>query len=124
MLRLRQHDLRALLEFLRQTYAVQSLDSFRTHVLSGLKQLVPSDITAYNEVNLRTQHNEVVYDRPGAMSLPDGEQIFDRYIPEHPLIEYSKRRRGHGPVKISDFLSEAQFHRLGLYSEFFRLIGV
>jgi DNA-binding CsgD family transcriptional regulator len=124
LLRLRQHDLRALQEFLRQTYAVQSLDSFRTHVLSGLKQLVPSEITAYNEVNLRTQHNEVVYDRPGAMSLPDGEQIFDRYIPEHPLIEYSKRRRGHGPVKISDFLSASQFHRLGLYSEFFRLIGV
>jgi DNA-binding CsgD family transcriptional regulator len=124
LLRLRQHDLRALLEFLRQTYAVQSLDSFRIHLLSGLKQLVPSEITAYNEVNLRTQHNEVVYDRPGEMSIPGGEEIFDRYIPEHPLIEFSKRRRGHGPVKISDFLSASQFHRLGLYSEFFRLIGV
>jgi len=124
LLRLRQRDLRSLLEFLRQIYAAQSLDSFRTHVLSGLQQLVPSEITAYNEVNLRTQHNEVVYDRPGAMSLPEGERIFDRYIPEHPLIRYSKRRRGHGAVKISDFLSASQFHRLGLYSEFFRLICV
>ena len=97
LLRLRQRDLLSLLEFLRQTYAVRSLGSFRAHLLSGLQQLVPSEIAAYNEVNLRTQHNEVVYDRPGAMSLPDGERIFDRYIPEHPLIAYSKRRRGHGP---------------------------
>jgi DNA-binding CsgD family transcriptional regulator len=124
LLRLRQHDLRALLEFLRQTYAVQNLHSFRSHLLSALPQLVRSEITAYNEVNLRTQHNEVVYDRPGAMSLPDGERIFDRYIPEHPLIRYSQRRPGHGPIKISDVLSASQYHRLGLYNEFFRLIGV
>jgi len=124
MLRLRQHDLRSLLGFLRQTYAVQNLLSFRAHLLSALPQLVPSEITAYNEVNLRTQHNDVVYDRPGAMSLPDGDRIFDRYIPEHPIIRFSKRRRGHGPVKISDFLSASQFHSLGLYNEFFRLIGV
>jgi DNA-binding CsgD family transcriptional regulator len=123
-LHLRQRDLQSLLEFLRQTYAVRSLHSFRMHLLSGLSELVPSEITAYNEVNLHTQHNEVVYDRPEAMSLPDGERIFDRYIPEHPLIGYSKRRRGHGPVKISDFLSASEYHRLGLYNEFFRLIGV
>ena len=124
MLRLRQRDLHFLLEFLRRTYAAQTLDSFRRHLLTGLQQLVPSEITAYNEVNLRTQHNEVVYDRPEAMTLPDGERIFDRYIPEHPLIAYSKGRRGHGAVKISDFLSASQFHRLGLYGEFFRRIHV
>ena len=124
MLRLRQHDLRSLLEFLRQAYAAQDLNAFRTHVVRGIATLVPSDITAYNEVNLRTQHNEVVYDRPDAMSLPDGERIFDRYIPEHPLIKFSKRRQGHGAVKISDFLSVSQFHRLGLYNEFFRRIRV
>jgi DNA-binding CsgD family transcriptional regulator len=124
LLRLRQYDLRSLLEFLRQTYAVQNLHSFRAHLLSGLPKLVSSEITAYNEVNLKTQHNEVAYDRPEAMNLPDGERIFDRYIPEHPLIRYSKGKRGHGPVKISDFLSASQYHRLGLYNEFFRLIGV
>ena len=124
MLRLRQRDLRSLLEFLRQTYAAQSLDSFRKNLLTAIQDLVPSEITAYNEVNLRTQHNEVVYDRPEAMTLPEGERIFDRYIPQHPLINYSKDKRGHGAVKISDFLTASQFHALGLYSEFFRLIHV
>jgi DNA-binding CsgD family transcriptional regulator len=124
VLRLTHRDLRSLLDFLRPAYALQGLDGYRAYLLSALPKLVPSEITAYNEVNLRTQHNDVVYDRPGAMSLPDGERIFDRYIPEHPIIKFSKHRRGHGPVKISDFLSAAQFHSLGLYNEFFRLIGV
>lgn len=124
MSRVSQRDLRALLEFLQQSYAIQDLSSFKRHVLSGLQNLVPSEINAYNEVNLRTQHNEVFYDRPEVMSLPHGDQIFDRHIPEHPLIAYSKRSRGHGAVKISDFLSAKQFHRLGLYNEFFRRIGI
>ena len=121
---LSQRDINALLEFLRKIYAVQGLDSFRIQVVSGLQNLVPSEISAYNEVNLRTQHNEVVYDRPEAMSLPDGDHIFDRYIPEHPLIAYRKSRPGHTAVKISDLVSAAQFHRLGLYNEFFRRIGI
>ena len=121
---LRQRDINALLEFLRKTYAVQDLDSFRAQVVSGLQSLVPSEINAYNKVNLRTQHNDVVYDRPEAMSIPDGDRIFDRYIPEHPLISYRASTRGHSAVKISDLVSAAQFHRLGLYNEFFRRIGI
>ncbi len=121
---LRQRDINALLKFLRKTYAVQDLDSFRVHVVSALQNLVPSEINAYNEVNLRTQHNEVLYDRPEAMSLPDGDRIFDRYIPEHPLISYRANTRGHSAVKISDLVSAGQFHRLGLYNEFFRRIGI
>lgn len=123
-MRLTRHDLESLLNFLRQTYTVQSLESFRTHVLRSLPQLVPAEVTAYNEVNVRTQHNSVVYDRPEVVSLRDGERIFDRHIPEHPVIEFSKRRPWHGPVKISDFLSAAQFHKLGLYAEFFGRIGI
>lgn len=124
LLHLRQRDIRSLLKFLRQVYAAQDLDTFRTRLVRGLHQLVASEIAAYNEVNLHTRRNKAVYDRPEAIRIPDAEQVFDRYIPQHPLIAYSKRRRGHGPVKISDFLSASQFRRLGLYSEFFRLIGV
>jgi DNA-binding CsgD family transcriptional regulator len=122
--RLEHRDFERLLEFLRRTYAISDFDSFRRHVVHGLQSLVPSEINAYNEVDLRTQHNDVVYDRPEAIKLPDGDRIFERHIPEHPLIAYSKGKRGHGAVKISDLLSTTEFHRLGLYNEFFRLIGI
>src|SRR5882672_1157987 len=94
--RLEPRDFERLLEFLRRTYAISDFDSFRKHIVFGLQDLVPSEINAYNEVNLRTQHNKVIYDRPEAMSLPDGDRIFESHIPEHPLVAYSKARRGHG----------------------------
>jgi DNA-binding CsgD family transcriptional regulator len=122
--RLEHRDFERLLEFLRRTYAISDLDSFRKHVVLGLQSLVPSEISAYNEINLRTQHNDVVYDRPEAIKVPDGDRVFERHIPEHPLIAYSKSNRGHGAVKISDLVSTTQFHRLGLYNEFFRLIAI
>ena len=122
--RLEHRDFERLLEFLQRTYAISDFDSFRKHVVFGLQSLVPSEISAYNEINLRTQHNNVVYDRPEAMKLPDGNRIFERHIPEHPLIAYSQSKPGHGAVKISDLLSTTEFHRLGLYNEFFRLIGI
>jgi DNA-binding NarL/FixJ family response regulator len=112
------------MECLRSTYAVRDLRSFQEHLLSGLQKMVPSEVNAYNEVNLRTQHNEVIYDRPETVALRQSEEIFDRYIPEHPVIAYTKNKRGHGPVKLSDFVSQSQFHRLGLYQEFFRPIRI
>jgi DNA-binding CsgD family transcriptional regulator len=39
---------------------------------------------------------------------------------EHPLIEYYRRTGHGGAYKISDFVTRRQFHRLGLYQEFFR----
>lgn len=57
------------------------------------------------------------------MRFSESGEIFDRHIAEHPLIEYHAHTGG-SPVKISDFLSTSQFHRLGLYNEFFRRIGI
>ena len=122
--RLEHRDFKEVLEFLGRIYAISDFDTFRKQVVSGLQSLVPSEVNAYNEVDIRSQHNEVVYDRPEAIRVPDGERIFDRYIPEHPLIAYSRSTRGHGAVKLSDVISTKRFHRLGLYNEFFRLIGI
>jgi len=53
MERLKHRDLRALLDFLRECYAIRDLDNFPTHVISALPRLVPSETTTYNEVNPR-----------------------------------------------------------------------
>jgi len=49
---------------------------------------------------------------------------FEHHKHEHPLIKHFSGN-AHGRVtKISDFLTQREFHRLGLYEEFFRKIGV
>jgi len=49
---------------------------------------------------------------------------FEQHIPEHPLIMRHQKTRDDRAYKISDFLSKSQFHRLGLYNEFFRRFDV
>src|SRR6266436_4907115 len=56
--------------------------------------------------------------------LRDSVEIFNRHAHEHPLIQYHERTTDGGPTKISDFLTQRQLHRLGLYNEFFRPLGL
>jgi DNA-binding CsgD family transcriptional regulator len=43
---------------------------------------------------------------------------------EHPLVAHSQQTHDGQAVKISDFLTQRQFHRLGLYQEVYRRLGV
>jgi DNA-binding CsgD family transcriptional regulator len=51
-------------------------------------------------------------------------QTFERHKHEHPLIRHFSENPQARAAKISDFLTQREFHRLGLYNEFFRKIGV
>jgi len=49
---------------------------------------------------------------------------FASCVHEHPLVNYHRETGDARPVMISDFLSRQDFHRLSLYSEYFRCISV
>jgi hypothetical protein len=60
---------------------------------------------------------------PLPSDFPEGEQIFERHVHEHPLVRHHKQT-SHGRAKTLDFLTQSQFHRLELYNEFFRRLEV
>lgn len=123
MERLSQKDIRALLEFLRDSYALRDLDAFATHVVSALSRVVPADITTYNEVNPRQLRTNWRWNP--AIEVPlDLQRAFERHMPEHPVIVHHARAHDGRTLKISDFLDRRRFHRLGLYAEFFRHFDV
>lgn len=121
MERLSQHDLRIFLELLRQLYAPLEFDLFVPQLLSALSQLVPSEWTYYNEVDPCRQKLSAVGPAAG---FPDANEIFRQYMPEHPLIDHYGRTADSQALMLSDFLSQRQFHRLGLYHEFYRRLEV
>jgi DNA-binding CsgD family transcriptional regulator len=49
---------------------------------------------------------------------------YERHLAEHPLVTYYLRHRDDPVLKVSDFLSRRQYHRLGLYQEAYRLVDV
>jgi DNA-binding CsgD family transcriptional regulator len=123
MQRLAERDLMSVLAFLKENYATRDLPSFRSHVISALPKLVPSDVTAYNEVDSHRQLTVSLYEPRGSVN-DDGTRVFNRYAHEHPVISHIARTGDSRVLKISDFLSRTQFHRLRLYNEFFRGLGL
>lgn len=124
MERLTNKELRALLQFLRECYDICDLDTFAHRVISRLPKIVPSEITSYNEVNPRRKRIRVTFNPSNIDPSPDARKFFDLHMPEHPLIEHYIQTRDGRAVKISDFLSQRQFHRLGIYHDFYRCLNV
>lgn len=121
MLRLKQHDVYGVLEFVRHVYSARSVEEYARHITTGLGRLIGANYISYNEVDLRRGRNFPVVDPPEAVRFPgytDG--IFERHLGEHPIVAHFVRTGDLAAVKISDFASRRQFHRLGIYQEFFR----
>ncbi len=116
-------DLETLLAVLREIRSIRDLTSFPARALTALGRLVPADLIAYNEIN--PEYRRVVGQAiPPEPVPPDAAEILARHLDEHPMISYYRQSRNGRALKISDFLGQRQFHRLGLYHELYGPLGV
>lgn len=96
---------------------------FAEVVLPGLAALVGCDVLSYNEIG--PVRGQVRYsDYPAGVLDMASREAFAAHVHQHPLISHYRRTADNEPVKISDFLSQQQLHRTGLYAEFFRCVPV
>lgn len=92
-------------------------------ILPALADLVGCDVVTYNEIN--TAEGRAFYtDYPSGWLKPELTTVFNAHVHEHPLVNHIVDTGDDGPLKMSDFVGRQGFHRLGLYSEFFRPIGI
>ena len=110
-----------MLDFIDGTYRCAGVDQLSRHVTTHLRQLIPSDRTAYNEID--PDHRRVRWFYDGLPPVADGEQVFTAYMHEHPCLAYFARPGAGAAVKISDFLGLHDWRRRGLYNEFYRPMG-
>jgi DNA-binding CsgD family transcriptional regulator len=115
--------MQVLVECVAEIYAMRDLDVFRDHVIRAVAKLVPADLITYTEVGLRGQSTSRVVRPEGTVSI-GLEQAFERYKREHPLIRHFGEHPQARVARMSDFLTQRELHRLGLYNEFFRKIDV
>jgi len=112
-------EVRALLELVRELNAVPDLDGFRHTVVRALPAVVPSEVTAYNEADARHGRLTIVAN-PSDDITPRNIGTFERYMHQHPILQYVDRTGDLRPRRISDFLDRRTWHALDLYNEFFR----
>jgi DNA-binding CsgD family transcriptional regulator len=115
--------LTAAIDVLPQLYAPCELDDFPMQMLHVLKRAVPSDVNAYNEVNPRLRRAVGIIDDP---QFPMEKLVgpLETYMHEHPVIRHCQQTRDGSARKISDFMSQAELHRTGLYNELYKLCSV
>jgi DNA-binding CsgD family transcriptional regulator len=93
-------------------------------VLPGLAGLVGCDVVTYQEISNDPDHLGYYTDFPAGSLDSSAVTVFEAHLHEHPLLVHYRTAGGSGPAKISDFVSRQRFHRLGIYSEYFRHIPV
>ena len=126
MSQLVQNDYDLLLNCIRELYAIHELPALRLWLLeAALPKLVPSDWFSYNEVDLLNPANTLAILKPEAGAL--FQRLFPRFqevVHQHPLITRQLQSPDFAVHKISDFLAREDYHRLELYQDVYRCLGV
>jgi DNA-binding CsgD family transcriptional regulator len=124
MIPLSQNDSRALLSAVEIIYKPTNIDLFPTAVLSAIGKVLACNTVCYNEVHIPESRMSWITEPANALPDPLLREKFNRHLQEHPLIAHSGMKDVGGSLRISDFLTQTQFHRLALYNEYYRPLNV
>ena len=116
-MRLSESDYRSVLDVLLAAGAVEGPVPFPAPVLEALQRLIPCDVVAYHERP------------PGRPALdftgePHGDFTHEMRATELRFWHQDGLAPAEGARKISDFLTQREFHRLELYQDVCRPLGI
>lgn len=116
-----RRELRDALALIDVGYSADSPESFAERVVGALARLVPGEIVGYNEyelVGLRLLRETPFVDSPE--EVVEGKRTFCSEYPLSNLTRHSETRA----LKISDFISSRELHRLDYYNHVLRPLGI
>jgi DNA-binding CsgD family transcriptional regulator len=120
---IREGDARSMLRFVGDLASLEEPEEFRAGILPGLRELVPCEIAAYNEIHFET--NSLVALTDPADAVPQsGVEAFIRLGQQNPLIQRYERTRDGRPYKWSDMITRRELHASELYRLLYAPIGV
>jgi DNA-binding CsgD family transcriptional regulator len=104
---------------IHELHRCRSLDAFPEHALRALAPVIPSTHSAFNEVNM-PRGRIVATVSPTVENHAELAERWERLSGQHPLLRYHYETGDGQAVKFSDFLTEAEYHALDLYRDFYR----
>jgi DNA-binding CsgD family transcriptional regulator len=117
-----------MLGFLREAEAVTGPEPFPPELLERLRRLIPADECNFCELD-RVQRrliSDVSSSGERSRDDPDSEdqQVYWRFRHQHPTCVYQDQTGDFSARKISDFLDRREYHRLELYTDWYRHWGI
>ncbi|HTU72134.1 MAG TPA: helix-turn-helix transcriptional regulator [Trebonia sp.] len=105
-------------------YAICSAEAFPARAVSVATGLIGGDKGEFTQVDLDSGDVRVYVD-PEPSVLQGLAPARASFMHQHPVLNYFfSHQTAQGTRLISDFLSQAEFHRLGIYGEFFSHLDV
>lgn len=104
-------------------YAIAPLEELPRRMLPLILGIVGGDKSCYHVVEVATGNLRVLAS-PHHEALDELHEERRAYMHQHPLLAHFTRCDRLEGRTISDFLSTSEYHRLPLYGEFFRHLGV
>ena len=117
-------DLRAISDFLREIYSLQTFDDFLGRLLAGLEKIVAVDSSVCMECGAEEDDHLVHFSVPELSLYGDRYSVWRRVCNDHPGWRRLVAEGGGTWYTVSDFLSETAYHRTGLYNELFRHVDI
>jgi DNA-binding CsgD family transcriptional regulator len=109
-----------LASLLPDLYSAQTLETFSKHVVELMPRLIPGGTYGYNETNFARRRFEVLADPTfDERGTPHAEATLARLMHLHPMVVHN-RNSDQRALKMSDLISQRQFHRLELYDAVYR----
>jgi DNA-binding CsgD family transcriptional regulator len=115
MARLDHSELKALSDALLALYSPGPHADFPARVFAVLRCSLPFDCLAYHEI-VDNQNQRAIF----CPEIPFDAQIFETYLDQHPTWNAFTKDQVESCVKISDFISRANWERTDLFNHIFR----
>lgn len=119
MTRLGSRELRKLLDFIHDCYALRPHSTFPDYLVAALHKIVPGDIHAYNEICTERKIAIAKWAPSSVQMIPDGLSILAKHAVENPVVPYFEKTRDGRPKKVTDFIPLGKFQRCALHNEFY-----
>jgi DNA-binding CsgD family transcriptional regulator len=110
----------ALARLLPELYSAQTLSCFPRHSLDVVLRLIRAENSGFNVTNFdRRRFKVLLSSATEEQGLADVDATLTLLMQQHPMILHN-RNTDQRALKMSQLLSQRQFHRLELYEAFYR----
>ena len=120
-----QQSQRSLQNFAADLYKQQEPAALVSHLLSGLRSIIPTDYNSWKEIAIQPRLRVTATFSPHNLTAAALLPAFQRRFGDHPICNYWRRSGAHtGAFSWADVTTPSAFKSLGLYEEFYRPLGI
>lgn len=112
---------RRVLTLIGEVTGLLELGELSHGLLRALREAVPAEFGAINELPADLPHTISITDPP---QPPEVHHQFARYASQNPIADHFLRTRDGRATRFSDLVTRRELHRLELYQEVYRPLGV